>query len=74
MPKLPAFNAKEIIRALEKAGFSFARQKGSHRIYVKDKTGVIVPYRSRDLRKATLHKIIKQAGLAPEEFLRLSRS
>lgn len=74
MPKLPAFNAKEVIRALEKAGFSFARQKGSHRIYVKDKIGVTVPYHSRDLRKATLHKIIKQAGLTPEEFVKVSRS
>lgn len=71
MPKMPALNAKEAIRALEKAGFSFVRQKGSHRIYMKDAIGVTVPCHSGDLRKATVHKIIKQAGLVPEEFIGL---
>ena len=71
MPKLPALTAKEVIRALEKAGFSFVRQKGSHRIFVKDAIGITVPYHSGDLRKSTLHKIIRQAKLTPEEFLEL---
>ena len=33
MPKLPRLNARQIIAALEKAGFSLARQSGSHMIY-----------------------------------------
>ena len=71
MPKLPVLTAKEVIRALEKAGFSFVRQKGSHRIFVKASVGVTVPYHSGDLRKNTLHQIIQQAGLTPEKFLEL---
>ncbi len=74
MPLLPALTAKEVIHALERAGFSFIRQKGSHRIYVKGGTGVTIPYHTRDLRKGTLHKIIRQAKLTSEEFLRLLRS
>jgi predicted RNA binding protein YcfA (HicA-like mRNA interferase family) len=33
MPKLPCLTAREIIAVLEKAGFSLARQSGSHMIY-----------------------------------------
>lgn len=71
MPKLPAVTAREIVRVLEKAGFSFVRQKGSHRIYVKENAAVTVPYHPGDLRKHTLSAIIKQAGLTIEEFLNL---
>lgn len=73
MPKLPALKPKEIVRILEKAGFSFVRQKGSHRIYVKDNIGVTIPFHTRDLKRGTLKQIIKQAGLTAEEFLKLSR-
>ena len=33
MPKLPRLTARQIITVLEKAGFSLARQSGSHMIY-----------------------------------------
>ena len=38
MPKLPRLTARQIIAVLEKAGFSLARQSGSHMIY-KNATG-----------------------------------
>ncbi len=63
---------REVISVLEKAGFYFVRQKGSHRIYVKEGVGVVVPCHSRDLRKGTLRKIIRQSGLTVEEFLKLA--
>ena len=71
MSKLPACTAKKVIRVLEKAGFSFVRQKGSHRIFIKGTIGVTVPYHPGDLRKSTLHQIVQQAGLTLEEFLEL---
>ncbi len=71
MSTLPALTAKQVVRALEKAGFSFVRQKGSHRIYVSDATSVTVPYHTGDLRRGTIYKIIKQAGFIPEEFVKL---
>lgn len=71
MSKLPALKPKEVIHALERAGFVFERQKGSHRIYVKDSRGVVVPYHSQDLRQGTLKHIIKQSGLELKEFLEL---
>ena len=74
MPKLPALKPKEIIKVLEKAGFSFGRQKGSHRIYVKENIGVTIPFHKKDLKKGTLRHIIKQSGLTVGEFLKLLKN
>lgn len=71
MPKLTTVKPREAARALERAGFSFVRQKGSHRIYVKGDIGVTVPWHSKDMRIGTLRHIIKQSGLSVEEFQRL---
>ena len=71
MPKLPRVRPREVIRALEKAGFVFIKQSGSHRIYVKGKLGVTVAYHNRDLKPKTLKHIIKQSGLGLEEFIEL---
>ena len=74
MPKLPALKPKEVIKVLERAGFSFVRQKGSHRIYVKGNIGVTIPFHNEDLKKGTLRHIIKQASLATEDFLKLLKN
>ena len=71
MPKLPVLKPREVIAALERAGFLFERQKGSHRIYVKGNVGVTVSYHSKDLKPKTLKHIIKQSGLEFSEFLKL---
>lgn len=71
MTKLPALKPKEIIRVLERVGFSFVRQKGSHRIYTKENIATIVPYHNKDLKRGTLRRIVKQTGLTTEEFIKL---
>lgn len=71
MPKLPVLKPREIVKALERAGFVFERQKGSHRIYVKSKVGVTIPYHNKDLKIGTLRHIIKQSGLETKQFLDL---
>lgn len=71
MPKLPVLKPRDVIRALERAGFVFERQKGSHKIYLKDKLGVTVPYHNKDLKPATLKHIIKQSGMELKEFMGL---
>lgn len=71
MPKLPALKSKQVIKVLEKAGFVFARQKGSHAIYVKDNLGVTIPIHNKDLKKGTLKSIIKQSGMTVDEFVEL---
>lgn len=71
MPKIPALKPKAVIKILERAGFIFVRQKGSHRIYLKNNRTITIPYHNKDLRKGTLKAIIKQSGLTLEKFLDL---
>ncbi len=71
--KLPRVTATDIIRALEKAGFSLSRQSGSHKIY-KNKSGrrVTVPYHSGDiLHPKVLKSILKDADLRIEDLKHL---
>jgi predicted RNA binding protein YcfA (HicA-like mRNA interferase family) len=58
--------------ALEKAGFYFVRQKGSHIVMRRDEpyAQVIVP-ETKSLPPGTLRNIIRQTGLTVEEFLQL---
>ncbi|MBN1898379.1 MAG: type II toxin-antitoxin system HicA family toxin [Spirochaetes bacterium] len=57
MPKLPRLTPDEAEKLLEKSGFKLIRTKGSHRIYIKDKTRMIIPFH----KGKTLHpKIVKQ--------------
>lgn len=74
MSKIPSLKPRDVIKILERAGFNFVRQKGSHRMYIKEHKGVTVPYHNKDLRKGTLRSIIKQSGLSTEEFLKLLKN
>ena len=71
MPRFPALKPRDVIAALERAGFVFERQKGSHRMYTKGSRGVTVPYHNKDLKRKTAKHIIKQSGLELLEFLAL---
>lgn len=73
MAKLPRnISGREVRDALEKIGFVFRRQRGSHMVLRRDNppARVVVPDH-RDLRVGTLRQIIADAGLTIEEFLQL---
>lgn len=71
MPKLPALKPKEMVRVLERTGFSQVRQKGSHAQLKKGNLLVTVPMHIGDLNPGTLRSILRQAKLTVEEFLEL---
>lgn len=68
---LPALKAKEVVAALEKAGFIIKRQSGSHVIMFSPaiKRPLTIPLHSKDLPTGTLHAIIRQANLTIDEFM-----
>ena len=73
MPKLPRLNARQIVAALEKAGFSLARQSGSHMIY-KNLEGkrVTVPFHGPTILHPKLLKTIMQdADISVEQLQEL---
>jgi predicted RNA binding protein YcfA (HicA-like mRNA interferase family) len=73
MSKLPGVKPDEAICALQKVGFDIVRVRGSHYQLKNSATNrrATVVHHSRDLTKATLSSIIRQAGLTVEEFLEL---
>jgi len=55
---------RALVRILEKEGFLFVRQSGSHAIYRKAGHKIIVvPIHSKDIPTGTLNGILKDAGL-----------
>jgi len=74
MTKLPNISGEALIRALRKDGFWVARQKVSH-VRPKKKAGeetvkLTVPLHSA-LKKGTLNRILKEAGLTADELKEL---
>jgi len=68
--KLPRVTAADAIRVLEKVGFVFSRQSGSHKIY-KNEEGrrATVPYHSgKILHPKILSSILRDADLNVEKF------
>lgn len=73
--RLPALKAREVIRALERAGFAVSRTSGSHCRLIHTTNParkVTVPlHGSTDLKRGTVRAIIAQAGLTVAEFIGL---
>ena len=71
MTTLPIVSGKNLIRALRKYGFWVERQKGDHvRLKYKsiDKTLKLTVPLHDPLKKGTLNKILKDAGISVEEI------
>jgi predicted RNA binding protein YcfA (HicA-like mRNA interferase family) len=74
MNGLPVVRPRQLIRALERAGFFVHHTRGSHH-YLRhpDRPELLisVPYHNRDLKSGTLRAILRQAGVSIEELRRL---
>ena len=73
MSKLRALKAAEVLSALTQAGFQRVRQRGSHvRLRHPDGRVVTVPeHGAHDLGRGLLRKILRDAEISVEEFLKL---
>ena len=72
MGRLAGFNYREVSRGLRLFGYSFDRPgPGSHEVWRQKDTGrkVTVPHHPGDMPQGTLRAILREAGIAPEEFL-----
>ena len=72
--KLPVVSGEKVIKTLLKVGFVKVRQRGSHvrleKIVGDDIIKVTVPLH-HPLKKGTIGRIIKEAGLTNDEFVNL---
>ena len=71
--KLPVLKPKIAIKKLQKAGFEIDHQTGSHVILLNSATGqrVTVAYHNKDIKRKTIHNIIKQSALGVKKFNQL---
>jgi predicted RNA binding protein YcfA (HicA-like mRNA interferase family) len=67
--KYPLLEPRKIVSILEKHGFQFKSQKGSHLKLTGRNRAVIVPMHGKVVPRGTLKSIIKQAGLSLEDFV-----
>ena len=71
MPKIPPVSGKTAVKALEKIGYCVVRQRGSHvRLHHENRWPITVP-NHKILGKGLLRKILRDAELTSEEFLKL---
>ena len=59
------YTCKKLAELIQKDGWVFVRQDGSHRHYRHpEKRGIVtIPVHNKDLKKGTVNNILKQAGL-----------
>lgn len=72
--KLPALKAKQVVKAVERAGFIFVRQTGSHAIYVNSllNARTVIPiHPGKTIKMPLLKAIIKDCNLTVEQFVEL---
>ena len=72
MGRLAGFRYKDIVRKLKARGFEFDRHAaGSHEIWFNATTNqyTTIPNHQGDMPEGTLRAILKQAGIAPDDFL-----
>ena len=75
MAKLPLMTARGVAKILEKIGFKFIRQKGSHMFFdhPDGRTTVIPNHPGEKIDRGLLNKIIKHdLQMTREEFLKHS--
>ncbi len=71
MTALPSASGKQVVRALERAGFQQVSQRGSHvKVRHADGRKAIVPMH-RELARGTLRSVLRQAGLTVDELVAL---
>ncbi|MBC7335675.1 MAG: type II toxin-antitoxin system HicA family toxin [Clostridia bacterium] len=71
MTRLPRVSGKDVVRALQRGGFTLVHIRGSHHYLEPPGGGLLVTvpvHGSRVLKPKTLKSILDQAGLTKEEL------
>ena len=74
MTQIPSLSYRQVINALQRAGFVVVRRRGSHirlQKRTKEKTIKLTVPAHSPIKKTTLAKIIKDADLSLDEFIEL---
>ena len=73
--RLPSLKARDVIRALERAGFVHRSLQRSHHGFVHKtdptRQTTVPVHKGKDVPRGTLRSIIDQAGFTVDEFIAL---
>lgn len=71
MSRLPVVTDRELLRALQRAGFYVDRVRGSHTVLLhpgKPGVRVVLAVHGDDLHPSELKRLLRAAQIAPDEF------
>ena len=75
MARLPVVTGRQVVRALERGGFSVLRVKGSHHFVRHDvdptRQTVVPVHGNEDLGRPILRKILQDVAMSIEKFIDL---
>lgn len=76
MTRLPRLNGREVIKALNEAGFRVLRIKGSHHLlrHVDGRTTTVPVHGSEIIGPGLLSRILRDCEITREEFRALGKS
>jgi predicted RNA binding protein YcfA (HicA-like mRNA interferase family) len=71
MTNLPAIKSRELIRGLERLGFSFVRQRGSHAMYHHEdcRRAPVPVHPAKTLSPYFVSDVLKQLKISEDDFL-----
>jgi predicted RNA binding protein YcfA (HicA-like mRNA interferase family) len=72
MPRLPAVNWQDAVRAFEGAGWQHDRTRGSHYILTRSgQPGLLSVPMHDPIKRGTLRRLIREAGMTVDQFVNL---
>jgi predicted RNA binding protein YcfA (HicA-like mRNA interferase family) len=72
MAQVPSIHWRDAVRAFGKAGWQHDRTRGSHHVMIRpQQPGLLSVPMHNPVKRGTLAKLIRQAGLTVEEFVKL---
>jgi predicted RNA binding protein YcfA (HicA-like mRNA interferase family) len=75
MPSLPTLSGRAVVQAFGRDGWQLVRQKGSHRILVKEGSWATLSVPDhREVAPGTLRSLIRASGLTVQAFLDLTKA
>ncbi len=71
MSRLPALTGRDVVRALERAGFEVLRQRGNHNFmtHPDGRTTVVPVHSGESIGRGLIGKILDDVGMSREEFI-----